>query len=70
LNAADSRSDALEQCLTFVASHLELPVSAAAVRAHRVGNETAMTPDGFIDAAERHGMVAALGEHGLETLGN
>jgi ATP-binding cassette subfamily C protein LapB len=70
LNAANPYQDDLEQCLTFVAAHLALPVSEAAVRAHRVGNESPLTPDGFIDAAERHGMVAALGEHPLATLGN
>ncbi|HAZ99489.1 MAG TPA: type I secretion system permease/ATPase, partial [Halomonas sp.] len=70
MNAANPHQDDLEQCLTFVAAHLTLPVSEAAVRAHRVGNESPLTPDGFIDAAERHGMVAALGEHTLATLGN
>jgi len=70
LNAANPHQDDLEQCLTFVAAHLTLPVSEAAVRAHRVGNESPLTPDGFIDAAKRHGMVAALGEHTLATLGN
>lgn len=70
MNAANPSTDSLEQCLTFVAAQLELPVSEAAVRAHRVGADAPLTPDGFIDAAERHGMVAALGEHALETLGN
>ena len=70
MNAANPPTDALEQCLTFVAARLELPVSEAAVRAQRVGANTPLTPDGFIDAAERHGMVAALGEHALATLGN
>lgn len=70
MNAANPHTDALEQCLTFVAARLELPVSEAAVRAQRVGANTPLTPDGFIDAAERHGMVAALGEHALATLGN
>ncbi|CAH1042099.1 type I secretion system permease/ATPase [Halomonas sp. TD01] len=70
MSAANPHTDALEQCLTFVAARLELPVSEAAVRAQRVGANTPLTPDGFIDAAERHGMVAALGEHALTTLGN
>lgn len=70
MNAANPHTDALEQCLTFVAARLELPVSEAAIRAQRVGANIPLTPDGFIDAAERHGMVAALGEHALATLGN
>ena len=59
MNAANPYQDDLEQCLTFVAAHLALPVSEAAVRAHRVGNESPLTPDGFIDAAERHGLHCA-----------
>ncbi len=70
MNAANPHKDDLEQCLIFVAAQLELPVSEAAVRAHRVGTERPLSPDGFIDAAERHGMVAALGEHELSGLGN
>ena len=61
-------NDSLEECLIFIARHLELPVSSSAIRAGRVGLDSPLDPHSFIEAAERHGMVAALGEHSLEQL--
>ncbi len=60
--------DPLELCLIFLARHLELPASDTAIRAGRVGIDKRLDPRGFIEAAERHGLVAALGEHRLEDL--
>ncbi len=60
--------DRLEACLLFVARYLDLPVSQAAVQAGRAGQGELMTPDDFLVAAERHGLVASLGEQSLEAL--
>ncbi|WP_444999347.1 type I secretion system permease/ATPase [Halomonas mongoliensis] len=60
--------DTLECCLIFLARHLELPVSESTIRAGRVGLGQLLDPPGFIEAAERHGLVAALGKYDLATL--
>jgi ATP-binding cassette, subfamily C, bacterial LapB len=60
--------DLLERCLIFLARHLELPVSDSTIRAGRVGLGKSLDPPGFIEAAERHGLVAALGRYDLAAL--
>lgn len=60
--------DPLEECLIFLARHLELPVSDSAIRAGRVGVGKRLDPASFVEAAERHGLAAGLGEHDLEHL--
>ncbi|XGA81019.1 type I secretion system permease/ATPase [Halomonas sp. CH40] len=64
------QGDPLEQCLIFLARHLEMPVSDSAIRAGRVGLDATLDPKSFIEAAERHGLVAALGEYSLDQLPN
>lgn len=66
--AGVAAEDPLLACLLFVSRHLDLPVSAAAIRAGKAGQDAAMTPDDLQQAAERHGLVAARGEYQVEAL--
>ncbi|ANB03173.1 type I secretion system permease/ATPase [Ectothiorhodospira sp. BSL-9] len=58
----------LERCLLFLARHFDMPVSAGAVRAGKVGLDPGMDETAFLEAAERFGLITAVGRRDLTSL--